>query len=62
MELGATSATVASVAECATAYLFNEDVDSAACLERYHMLNHLYCEIYNYENIKSTTKPPTPAV
>lgn len=44
--------------ECATAYLFNEDVDSAARFERYHMLNHLYCEIYNYEkNIKPAPNP-----
>jgi hypothetical protein len=44
--------------ECATAHLFNEDVDSAARFERYHMLNHLYCEIYNYEkNIKPAPNP-----
>lgn len=44
--------------ECATAYLFNEDVDSAARFERYHMLNHLYCEIYDYEkNIKPAPNP-----
>ena len=28
--------------ECATAHLFNEDVDSAILFERYHMLNHIY--------------------
>ena len=44
--------------ECATAHLFNEDVDSAILFERYHMLNHLYCEIYDYEkNIKPAPNP-----
>jgi|TARA_B110000261_G_scaffold118503_1_gene132204 hypothetical protein len=44
--------------ECATAYLFNQDVDSAILFERYHMLNHIYCKIYDYErNIKPAPNP-----
>ncbi len=44
--------------ECATAYLFSEHVDSAIQFERYHMLNHLYCKIYNYDkNIKPAPNP-----
>jgi hypothetical protein len=44
--------------ECATAHLFNEDVDSAILFERYHMLNHIYCKIYDYErNIKPAPNP-----
>lgn len=44
--------------ECATAHLFGEDVDSAILFERYHMLNHIYCKIYNYErNIKPAPNP-----
>ena len=44
--------------ECATAYLFKEDVDSAILFERYHMLNHLYCKIYDYKkNIKPAPNP-----
>ena len=44
--------------ECATAYLFNEHVDSAIKFERYHLLNHLYCKIYDYKkNIKPAPDP-----
>jgi len=44
--------------ECATAYLFDDDVDSAILFERYHMLNHLYCKIYDYQkNIKPAPNP-----
>tara|TARA_B100000902_G_scaffold286250_1_gene272348 strand:+ start:276 stop:1241 length:966 start_codon:yes stop_codon:yes gene_type:complete len=44
--------------ECAAAYLFSEHVDSAIQFERYHMLNHLYCKIYDYEkNIKPAPNP-----
>ena len=44
--------------ECATAYLFKEPLDSAARFERYHMLNHLYCKIYDYEkNVKPAPDP-----
>lgn len=44
--------------ECACAYLFKENIDSAIRFERYHMLNHIYCKIYNYEkNIKPAPNP-----
>lgn len=44
--------------ECACAYLFRENIDSAIRFERYHMLNHIYCKIYNYEkNIKPAPNP-----
>jgi hypothetical protein len=44
--------------ECATAYLFNEAVDTSTRFERYHLLNHIYCKIYNYEkNIKPAPNP-----
>lgn len=44
--------------ECATAYLFEEHVDSSTRFERYHLLNHIYCKIYNYEkNIKPAPNP-----
>ena len=44
--------------ECATAYLFNENIDGASKFERYHLLNHLYCKIYNYDkNIKPAPNP-----
>ena len=44
--------------ECATAHLFNEDIDSSTRFERYSMLNYLYCKIYDYEkNIKPAPNP-----
>lgn len=44
--------------ECAAAHLFNEHVDSAIKFERYHILNHLYCKIYDYKkNIKPAPNP-----
>ena len=44
--------------ECATAFLFEEQVDTSTRFERYHLLNHLYCKIYNYEkNIKPAPNP-----
>ena len=44
--------------ECATAYLFNENIDGACKFERYHLLNHLYCKIYNYDkNVKPAPNP-----
>lgn len=44
--------------ECATAYLFNENIDCASKFERYGLLNHLYCKIYNYDkNIKPAPNP-----
>jgi hypothetical protein len=44
--------------ECAVAHLFKEPIDTSTRFERYHLLNHLYCKIYNYEkNIKPAPNP-----
>ena len=44
--------------ECATAYLFKEPIDSSVRFQRYHLLNYLYCKIYNYKkNIKPAPCP-----
>jgi hypothetical protein len=44
--------------ECATAYLFNEPIDTSTRFERYHLLNHIYCKIYDYtKNIKPAPTP-----
>ena len=44
--------------ECATAYLFEESIDTSTRFERYHLLNHIYCKIYNYDkNIKPAPNP-----
>lgn len=44
--------------ECATAYLFKEQLDTSMRFERYHLINHLYCKIYNYEkNVKPAPNP-----
>ena len=44
--------------ECATAHLMEENIDSSAKFERYHMLNHIYCKIYDYnKNIKPAPNP-----
>lgn len=44
--------------ECATAYLFEEAVDTSTRFERYHLLNHIYCKIYDYnKNIKPAPNP-----
>ena len=44
--------------ECATAHLFKENIDNATRFERYHMLNHIYCKIYNYtKNVKPAPDP-----
>ena len=44
--------------ECAAAYLFRETLDTATRFERYAMLNHLYCKIYDYKkNIKPAPDP-----
>jgi len=35
-----------------------ENIDTASKFERYHLLNHIYCKIYNYEkNIKPAPNP-----
>ena len=44
--------------ECATAYLFKESIDSATRFERYHLLNYIYCKIYDHKkNIKPAPDP-----
>jgi hypothetical protein len=44
--------------ECATAYLFREAIDTATRFERYALLNHLYCKIYDYnKNVKPAPDP-----
>lgn len=44
--------------ECACAFLFQESIDTSTKFERYHLLNHIYCKIYNYEkNIKPAPNP-----
>ena len=44
--------------ECATAHLFKENIDNATRFERYHMLNHIYCKIYDYtKNVKPAPDP-----
>ena len=44
--------------ECAVSFLMNEDIDSSVRFERYHLLNYLYGEIYNYtRNIKPAPNP-----
>ena len=44
--------------ECATAYLFKETIDTSTRFERYHLLNHIYCKIYDYtKNIKPAPNP-----
>jgi hypothetical protein len=44
--------------ECATAYLFKEPIDNSTRFERYHLLNHIYCKMYDYKiNIKPAPDP-----
>lgn len=44
--------------ECAVSFLMNEDIDSSVRFERYHLLNYIYGEIYNYtRNIKPAPNP-----
>jgi hypothetical protein len=44
--------------ECGTAYLMNENIDSSAKFERYHLFNHIYTKIYDYKkNIKPAPNP-----
>lgn len=43
---------------CAAGYLMNESIDSTVKFERYHLLNNIYCPIYNYtQNIKPSPNP-----
>ena len=44
--------------ECASAFLINENIDSATKFERYHLLNFIYSKIYDYtKNIKPAPNP-----
>jgi hypothetical protein len=44
--------------ECACAYLMEEKIDHSTKFERYHLLNHLYSKIYEYDkNIKPAANP-----
>jgi len=44
--------------ECSTAYLMNENIDTSIKFERYHLLNHIYSKIYDYnKNIKPAPSP-----
>jgi len=44
--------------ECATAHLMNENIDSSAKFERYHLINNIYSKIYDYKkNIKPAPNP-----
>lgn len=44
--------------ECGVAYLMNENIDSSAKFERYHLFNHIYAKIYDYKtNLKPAPNP-----
>ena len=45
--------------ECACGYLFGQaDLKSSTRFERYHLLNHIYCKIFDYKkNIKPAPDP-----
>lgn len=44
--------------ECATSYLMEENIDSSIKFERYHLINHIYSQIYDYKkNIKPAPNP-----
>ena len=44
--------------QCAAAFLFKENIDSAARFERYHLLNYVYGAVYGYKkNIKPAPDP-----
>jgi len=44
--------------ECAVAYLMKENIDDSTKFERYHLLNQMYCKIYEYKkNIKPAPNP-----
>ena len=44
--------------ECGVAYLMNETIDTSVKFERYHLMNNIYCSIYNYtQNIKPAPDP-----
>lgn len=44
--------------ECAVAHLMEENIDSSVKFERYHLINHIYSKIYEYnKNIKPAPNP-----
>ena len=44
--------------ECAVAYLMKENIDDSTKFERYHLLNSVYCKIYEYKNnVKPAPNP-----
>jgi hypothetical protein len=44
--------------ECAVAFLMKENIDDSTKFERYHLLNHVYGKVYNYNrNIKPAPNP-----
>ena len=44
--------------ECAVAHLMEENIDSSAKFERYHLINNIYSKIYDYKkNIKPAPNP-----
>lgn len=44
--------------ECAAAYLMKENIDDSIKFERYHLLNQVYCKVYNFKkNIKPAPDP-----
>jgi hypothetical protein len=44
--------------ECGVSFLMNENIDTSAKFERFHLMNHIYCKIYNYtKNIKPAPNP-----
>lgn len=44
--------------ECGVAFLMNQNIDSSTKFERYHLFNHIYSKIYDYnKNIKPAPNP-----
>ena len=44
--------------ECGVAFLFDEHIDTSTKFERFHLMNHIYCKIYDYKkNIKPAPNP-----
>ena len=44
--------------ECGVSFLMNENIDTSIKFERYHLMNYIYCKIYNYsKNIKPAPNP-----
>lgn len=44
--------------ECATSYLYNENIDTSIKFERYQLINYIYSKIYDYNhNIKPAPNP-----